>query len=663
MLRAPAVTSLLAGDPSSSHAPTVAALLAEQGPSEWGAASALTLAPGVALLHALGAGPAALELRWIGLTRAVDGTRAAIVLGGSLRDAGLALHLVGRLRAGLADTARLERALEARTLEELVQALAPLDRASDESSLTASEVLALVGSSPHGLDAAEAERRLATCGTNALEHVRRRPLAMRLLEQLVSFFAVLLWVGGVLALLAGMPELGWAIFAVIVVNGIFSFLQEFRAERAIEALRSLLPREIAVVRDGRPARLPVERIVPGDLVRVTEGDQAPADGRLLESEDLRVDQSAHTGEARAVFKHPGVDGPPALAGVYERPERVFAGTAVVAGAGLYVATATGMASEIGRVAQLTQAVAAGPSPLQREMARVTRIVTAVAVIVGGSFFGLGAATGLLSIADSFVFALGVIVANVPEGLLPTLTLSLALAVQRLARRGALVKRLSAVEALGAATVICTDKTGTLTEGRMVLRAVWVGGGRRAAGTIDATDPDVRSLFEAAVLASQATADHGDPTEVALVAAAAGLGIDAADLRETRPVRAAYAFDSFRKRMTLVRAVGADAVAHVKGAPRETLVLCDHVRIAGPRCRSTPRGARRSWPTTTGSLPRDSGCWRSRRDRCHARTWVRRRGGSSAGSRCSGSWRCGTRRVARCRTPSPSARARASGSWS
>jgi calcium-translocating P-type ATPase len=578
-----AVSALLAGDPAPSDALTAAELL---GAADGGAGPALPLGPRIALVHALDRGGGPLALRWVSLRRAPalvpGGADAAVVLTGSLRDAGLALRVAGRLRAGLADPGVRRRAMAAASREELVRALAPLDQSPDESPLPADDVLALLGTRAGGLGAGEAQRRLAACGPNLLERVRRQPLALRLLQQLVSFFAVLLWIGGALALLAGMPELGWAIFAVIVVNGVFSFLQEYRAERAVQALEALLPHEITVLREGAEARLPAARLVPGDVVRIVEGDHVPADGQVLDSEGLRVDQGALTGESHAGFKLPVTADERERVPRLERHELLFAGSAAVAGAGAFVVTATGMATEIGGIAGLTQAVSAEPSPLQREMARVTRIVTGLSVAFGATFFVLGVATGLLQPGEGFVFALGVIVANVPEGLLPTLTLALALGVQRLARAGSLVKRLSAVETLGAATVICTDKTGTLTEGRMAVRAVWVAGATRAADGLDAGDGDTLALLEAAVLASQASAARGDPTEVALVAAAAGAGLSADALRRAWPLRAAHPFDSFRKRMTLVRGVGARDVAWVKGAPRETLALCDRLRMHG-RC--------------------------------------------------------------------------------
>jgi calcium-translocating P-type ATPase len=574
------LTSFFAGDPVAVEATSASGLLEALGLPARGA-GALALAPRVTLVHALAPDAGSLALRWVLLVPPADlgagVADCAVVLTGPLREAGRALRLAGRLRAVLGDPRMVEAAAGARHREELVRAFRAVDHGTEESPLPAGDVLALLGTGAAGLDGTEAERRLAACGPNVLERVRRRSLLLRLGEQFVTFFAVLLWVGGGLALLAGMPELGWAIFAVIVVNGVFSFLQEYRAERAVQALERLLPPRITVVRGGREVRLPTAGLVPGDVIRLEEGDQVPADAQVLAASGLRVDQSALTGEAHPAFKLPVAENERERVPRLERHELLFAGTSVVAGGGTAVVLATGMATEIGAVARLTQAVAEEPSPLQREMARVTRVVTALALAFGAGFFVLGVATGLLDPAQGLVFALGVIVANVPEGLLPTLTLALALGVQRLARSRSLVKRLSAVETLGATTVICTDKTGTLTEGRMALRAVWAAGRTWSAAELPGAGPEVRELFEAAVLASQATAEAGDPTEAALVRAAADLGLDAPALRGARPLLAAYPFDSFRKRMTLVRETPAGPLACTKGAPRETLALCDALR--------------------------------------------------------------------------------------
>jgi hypothetical protein len=411
----------------------------------------LPLAPGVVLGHAAAAGSGRLTLRWFRLPHApvlgpdASPVRVAVVLTGRVAETSRAVELVARLRACCAEPGFLARAPAFETREELVRALAAVEAAAGESPLSTGDVLALLAAGPDGLTLGEVARRRTAAGPNRLERLRRRPLALRCLEQFWSFFAVLLWIGGALAVLAGMPELGIAIFAVIVVNGVFSFFQEYRAERAVEALQDLLPHEITVRRGGVDHRVPTVELVPGDVVRLEEGNQVPADGQLLEATALRVDQSALSGESHAVLKSPRHTAGGAAMAWLERPECVFAGTSVLSGSGTYLVTGTGMATEIGTIAQLTQAVPEPPSPLQREMERVTRVVTVLAVGVGVAFFLLGVVSGRLTVPDGLLFGLGVIVANVPEGLLPTLTLALALGVQRMARQRSLLKRLSAVE--------------------------------------------------------------------------------------------------------------------------------------------------------------------------------------------------------------------------
>ena len=553
-------------------------------PPRWIAGPAET-----AVALALGPPGSRIEWWWIALPHAPAlaagvPVRSLVWIRAPFAEAAGGLGIAASALALAGDPQRLAAARTARTRQELVNALAA-DPPPGESTLTTADVLELLATSPTGLGAAESVRRRALAGENRLQRVRRRPGWLRLLEQFWSFFAILLWIGGAFAILAGMPQLGVAVFVVILVNGVFSFFQEYRAERALETLEDLLPRSLVVRRDGQEAACPAVDLVPGDVVRIEEGDAIPADGQVLESHGLRLDQGSLTGEPHPVFKRPV----PARAVVHappvERPERVFAGTSVISGDGLVVVTGTGMHTEIGAIAHLTQTVGDDESPLQKEMRRVTRAVAALAVGLGLAFFALGVGSGRIDAPGGFFFALGVIVANVPEGLLPTLTLALALGVQRMARHGSLIRRLSAVETLGAVQVICTDKTGTLTENRMTARFAWTPAGT---SDLDAAAPPaseeaepLRELFAAAVRASVATREHGDPTERALVEAAERLGLDVAALRQETPVLAALSFDSFRKRMTLVRASAAGAagpaIAWVKGAPRELLQRCVAIR--------------------------------------------------------------------------------------
>ncbi|WP_306536880.1 HAD-IC family P-type ATPase, partial [Geobacter sp.] len=334
-------------------------------------------------------------------------------------------------------------------------------------TLTIAEVGAALGTGNAGLGQAEAAQRLERFGPNAIRPVRGRPLIVRFLANFTHLMAILLWVGGIVGFLARMPQLGVAIWLVNVINGVFSFWQEYRAEKATEALRMLLPSFARVVRDGEELRLPAEELVPGDVMLLAEGDRICADGRLIAEAELRIDQSVLTGESHPVRKTSDPV-PGGGMGRVELPNLVFAGTTVSAGTGRAVAFATGMETAFGAIASLTQGLEVAPSPLQVELGRVTRVVTALAAGIGILFFTLAVALAGVETAEGFIFAMGMIVAFVPEGLVPTVTLSLAMGVQRMARRNALIKKLSSVETLGCCTVICTDKTGTLTEAKIRL---------------------------------------------------------------------------------------------------------------------------------------------------------------------------------------------------
>ena len=442
-----------------------------------------------------------------------------------------------------------------------------------------------------GLTTTEGRRRLEEFGPNVLVKSERRHWLLRFLRNFSHLFALLLWAGAALALVGGQPALSAAIVAVILVNAIFSFVQEYRAERAVEALRAVLPQRARVRRDGRPRELAAEEVVPGDLVLLSQGDRIPADGELVADVELRIDMSTLTGESRPLHRHAAAPGHGGT-GV-EASNLVFAGTFVVGGTGEALVSGTGMATELGRIAQLTQRSPRRLSPLEREMERVTRLVAILSVSIGAAFFVLAGALGM-GLTERFVFAIGVIVANVPEGLLPTVTLSLALATQRMARRNAIVRRLSSVEALGATSVICTDKTGTLTENQMTVRRIWMPGGElevegagyapdgRISPSSGRLDRDrLQELVRAAALCNDATLEQhaddwtivGDPTEGALLTLARKAGIDPDDEAARLPRARALPFDSGRKRMTTVHEAPDGPIAYVKGAPATVIERC------------------------------------------------------------------------------------------
>jgi calcium-translocating P-type ATPase len=377
-----------------------------------------------------------------------------------------------------------------------------------------------------------------------------------------------------------MATLAGAIVGVIIVNGLFSFWQQFRTERVLAALAQLLPHQARAVRGGEAVLLPVADLVPGDVILLEGGDDIPADCRVLEAFGLRVNTATVTGESLARTRHaapaPENDDP-----LHAR-NLLLAGTSVIAGDARALVFATGMATQFGRIAQLTQATAEEPSPLQIEIARLSRVIAAVATALGTAFFLVGHALGL-SFWENFVFAIGIIVAMVPEGLLPTLTLSLAFAAQRMARRKALVRHLPAVETLGAASVICTDKTGTLTENRMSVARVFADDayvdprGPAAPGSaLERLLDTARHCHSLKLLTiNGVTEATGDAMEIALVDAA-----NSAVHRPRLPQVDEIPFDADRRRMSTLHAAAEGRVLYCKGAPEAVLPLCTAAVTAG-----------------------------------------------------------------------------------
>jgi magnesium-transporting ATPase (P-type) len=389
---------------------------------------------------------------------------------------------------------------------------------------------------------------------------------------MTHFFAAMLWVAGALAFVAGMPQLGVAVFVVVIVNGVFAFAQEHRAERAVEQLRRLLPSRVMVRRDGRRQEVDSAELVRGDVVLLGPGDRISADLDLVEAHALAIDTSSLTGESVPV---------PAEAGGL-----ALTGTFVVTGEGEGVVVATGAATRLAGIAQLTGAARRPPSPLQQELHRLVRLVAGIAVGVGAGFMMLFLALGQ-PLEDGFLFAIGVTVALVPEGLLPTVTLSLALGAQNMAGRKALVRRLEAVETLGSTTFICTDKTGTLTRGEMAVVEAWTpvgsatvrGEGYEPDGEVTAAPgvwPALQCVAGAAVRCSTGRAvwregrwtAAGDPMEAALDAFAHRLGLDV-NGDERDPVVRRFPFDPERRRASLI----AGEWLYLKGAPDAVLPRC------------------------------------------------------------------------------------------
>ncbi len=455
--------------------------------------------------------------------------------------------------------------------------------------LTVGEVLASLNSGSAGLSTAEATRRLLEFGPNRVERVRGRPLLLRFLSGFTHFLAIILWVAAALAFFAewsdpgkGMATLGFAILGVILINGLFSFWQEYRAERSILALQKLLPHRVKALRDSKVSEIPAEELVPGDVILLEEGDDVPADGRLIRAFGVRVNNATVTGESlpKARDEHPSRE-----EDLIYGKNILLAGTSVVSGEARAVVFATGMRTEFGKIAHLTQTAGEPLSPLQKEIVYLSRIVALLATILGVIFFFIGRALGL-SFWENFIFAIGIIVANVPEGLLPTVTLSLAMGSQRMARRNALIRHLPSVEALGSATVICTDKTGTLTQNRMEVSRVFLSGEFYRAEEIGGADGSLanrhRLFFEGALLCQNLKESEkdgkkellGDPMEAALVRMARKAIRDTPEYPRVDEVP----FDSDRKRLSTLHKNPGGLMLYTKGALEMLLPLCRQVQI-------------------------------------------------------------------------------------
>jgi len=455
-------------------------------------------------------------------------------------------------------------------------------------SLTTEQSLASLKTSAVGLASSEAQRRLAEFGPNHVEEIGREYLLLSFAREFIHFFAIILWIGAALAFLAehfdpgqGMARLGVAIVGVILINGIFSFWQTYKAERAIAALRQLLPQQVKALRSGEIVQIPATDLVPGDIVLLEEGGIVPADCRVIEAFGLRVNTATVTGESlpKARNADPSLEESPLFA-----KNIALAGTSVVSGQARAVVYATGMRTEFGKIAHLTQTVGEVTSPLQREIVRLSRIVAFLATGIGVVFFSIGQVVGL-PFWESLLFAIGIIVANVPEGLLPTVTLSLAMATQRMAKRNALVRHLPAVETLGSTTVILSDKTGTLTQNRMSVQRLWLGGGFFAPDELAAQPRlamDHRALFVNAALCHNLkevnnNGKHawlGDPMEVAL----AGMGRQATGELDGITRIGEIPFDTDRKRMSVLCGSPQGRVLYCKGALETVLTACDSVQF-------------------------------------------------------------------------------------
>lgn len=447
--------------------------------------------------------------------------------------------------------------------------------------------------SPAGLTSEEAARRLAIYGPNELQAAQRISPGAILFEQFKNLLIIILLVATVLSAFLGHGVEALVITVIVLFAVVLGFVQEYRAERAIEALRRMAAPTAAAIRDGQEREIPARELVPGDIVVVRAGDKIPADGRLVEAVNLQIEEAALTGESVPVEKHTMPLDQAALP-VGDRKNMAYAGTAATYGRGRAVVVATGMATEFGKIAQLLQTVETGKTPLQENLDKVGHSLARVAFVVVGVIVALGLLRDQPFI-DMLIFGIALAVAVVPEALPAVVTISLAIGVQRMVKRHALVRRLPSVETLGRTSVICSDKTGTLTKDEMTVSQIFAadqlvsvsGSGYDVEGQFlqhgAAIDPSpvLKGVLQAAALASDATLSQekgrwelkGDPTEGALIVAAVKAGLNKPELEAAFPRVNEIPFTSETKRMTTLHTTPQGVVAYSKGAPEIILASC------------------------------------------------------------------------------------------
>jgi len=478
-----------------------------------------------------------------------------------------------------------------------------IEQTSPWHSYPPEQVLAALGSGPDGLSSAEVGRRLEYYGANRLKPPKSQSVFFRFLLQFHNVLIYILLVASCMTAFLGHWVDSAVILGVVVINAIIGFVQEGKAEKALSAIRQMLSLNASVLRAGQRIQIPAEELVPGDIVLLQSGDKVPADMRLLSCKNLHIEEAALTGESEAVEK--SVQAVDAVTALGDRFCMAYSGTLVVYGQGSGVVVATSQQTEIGRISQMIAQVDKLASPLLRQMAIFARWLTLAILLLAVGIFVYGLLLHDYPMGEMFMAAVSMAIAAIPEGLPAIMTITLALGVQSMARRNAIVRRLPAVEALGAVTVICTDKTGTLTRNEMTVQTVMtvdaqlqVGGvGYAPHGNfsldgkeIQLTDhADLLDLFRAGLLCNDASVHqhagtwmiHGDPTEGALITLAMKAALDPVHEYEALPRMDVIPFESEHRFMaTLHHDCAGHGLMYVKGAPEAVLAMCSLQRSLG-----------------------------------------------------------------------------------
>ncbi len=463
---------------------------------------------------------------------------------------------------------------------------------------TAQQTLDELSVSVQGLSAEEAARRLEKHGENKLTEGRKKSALQVFAEQFKDLLVIILVAAALISLASGQSESTLVIFAVLLLNAVLGTVQYLKAEKSLESLKAMSAPTAKVLRGGETVALPSAQVVPGDVVLLEAGDMVVADGRLLNSWSLKINESSLTGDSEPVEK---VDG--ALEGenipLGDRRNMAYSGSLVTYGRGLMVVTETGMDTEIGHIAALMNRTQQRKTPLQQSLDAFSGKLAAVIMAICGVVFLLSVFRSGMPVLDSLMFAVALAVAAIPEALSSIVTIVLAMGTQKMARQNAVIKDLKAVESLGAVSVICSDKTGTLTQNRMQVQKAWVAGEELEAADMTAADPAQTLLGEMGLLASDATMSEegavGDPTEIALVQLGRGMGMNEHALRSECPRLGELAFDSDRKLMSTLHRVDGERTLYTKGAMDELLARsarsCPGRRAPPHRGGQSPAGGR------------------------------------------------------------------------
>jgi P-type Ca2+ transporter type 2C len=462
------------------------------------------------------------------------------------------------------------------------------------------ETLKILDSRPEGLSENEAEKRLQFYGKNKLIAAKGDSLALKLLRHFNDLMVIILIVAGLLSIYMDDYRSATIMFLIVVINASIGFFQEYKAERIMNTLKRMIASKAKVIRDNQEKEIDSADLVQGDIVRIEEGDAVPADLRIFDEHELATNDFALTGESNPTRKFTHTIESEVVIG--DRNNIAFMGTTVAVGNGTGIVVSTGMLTEIGRIAHLSQTTRTELSPLQVELNYLAKKITIITLVVAGALFAIALAIHF-TLREAFIFAVGVASAMVPEGLPAEVSVALSLAANRLAARKAVIKKLSAVETLGATHVICTDKTGTLTKNEMTVQKLLIGDreinvtgvGYEPKGHLvnsegepipESETDSMKLFFETGILASNAKVSPpdethptwysiGDPTEAALITLGEKMGLDPVDMDKRYPELKEFSFDAARKRMSSVRKQDGKTFVYVKGAPLNVLACCTH----------------------------------------------------------------------------------------